>query len=160
MEMKLNMPGAAAQGEAVAAPAAASGATLAVLPEQVVYAQLLDHGMRAGLTMLVLSFFAYVLGVAEPQVPLADLPNYWSMPVGQYLAAAGVGTGWNWLTLAHKGDFMNFLGIAFLSAVTIVCYIRILPLSLKARDPLVIGIVVAEILVLILAASGILAAGH
>lgn len=159
MEMKLNMPGAAAQGGLAASQVTPSGGTLAV-PEQVVYAEFLDHGMRAGLGLLVLSFLAYVFGLVDPQIPLAELPNYWSMPVGQYLHKVGVGTGWSWLALAHKGDFMNFLGIAFLSAVTIVCYIRILPFSLRSRDALVGGIVVAEILVLILGASGILAAAH
>ena len=36
------------------------------------------------------------------------------MAANQYSKLAGVGTGWDWLTLIGYGDFMNFLGIAFL----------------------------------------------
>lgn len=144
----------------VAVAPAKSRAEEGVLPEQMVYANLLDIGMKAGLAMVVISFVLYVLGIVEPHVPLADLPRYWSMPVGKYLEAANVGHGWTWVRLVHKGDFLNFIGIAFLSAVTIFCYLRILPFPFRARDPLLGGIVVAEILVLTLGASGILAAGH
>ena len=131
-----------------------------VLPEQMVYAEWLDRGMKAGLAVLVVSFALYVLGLVSPVVPLEDLPLYWSMPVGQYLETIGVGRGWTWVALIHKGDFMNFFGIAFLSMVTIVCYIRILPYPLRTRDALFSAILAIEVVVLMLGASGILNAGH
>lgn len=155
MDMTLPQTAAIDMAETVSAPKPP-----AVSQEQVVYAKLLDLGMKAGMAMLVVTFAVYVLGLADPVVPLNDLPKYWSMPVGKYLAATGIGTGWSWLGLIGRGDFMNFIGIAFLSAVTIVCYLRILPIPARNREYVFAGILMAEALVLILGASGILAAGH
>ncbi len=128
--------------------------------EQRAYADALDIGMKIGFVMLVLSFSLYFFGFITPHVPFEDLPKYWGMPVNAYLHAAHVPTGWGWLTLAHKGDFANFLGIAFLSAVTVFCYLRILPLLWQSNDRIYFGIAVLEVAVLLLAASGILVVGH
>jgi hypothetical protein len=129
-------------------------------PVQIAYAELLDVGMKLGLGALVVTFALYVLGIFEPHIALDDLPDYWRMSVHDYLETTHVPTGWGWLSLIHEGDFLNFVPIAFLSAVTIVCYLRILPMLLKQRDTVFSSIVVAEIVVLVLAASGILAGGH
>lgn len=131
-----------------------------VTPEQMAYATVLDYGMKAGLAILVTSFVLYLMGIVQPLVPVSDLPNYWSMPVSQYLKATGVGTGWSWVSLVKHGDFLNFIGIAFLSAVTVVCYLRILPFQMKNKDVLLGSIVLIEVLVLALGASGVLSAGH
>ena len=128
-------------------------------PEQLAYATLLNWGMKIGFTILAISFVLYVFGIVEPHVPVADLPRYWELPVEDYLIAVNVHTGWSWLGLVKQGDFMNFVGIAFLSAVTIVCYLRILPMLLKNKDVIYSILAILEVLVLVLAASGILAGG-
>jgi hypothetical protein len=128
--------------------------------EQQVYAAWLDRGMRIGFVMLVASFVAYLLGLFEPHVPVSRLPELWRLSASEYRAAADVGTGWSWLALVHKGDFLNFVGIVFLSAITIACYIRVIPLFLKSEDRVYAGITAATALVLILAASGLLVVGH
>jgi hypothetical protein len=58
-----------------------------------------------------------------------------------------------------KGDFLNFTGIAFLAAVTLVCYLRIIPILFKNKDTIYGIIAIIEVLVLGLAASGLLRAG-
>jgi len=156
MNATSNMAARAAAADAAGRPQADRYVT----EEQFLYADLLDKGMKVGLAMLLVSFAVYVFGLSEPVVPLADLPAYWSLPVGKYLAKAGIGTGWSWLGLVARGDFMNFAGIAFLSTVTIVCYVRILAVAARTRQTIFGGIVLAEILVLCLGASGILTAGH
>jgi hypothetical protein len=128
--------------------------------EQLLYAGLLDKGMKVGFVLLVLSFLLYVSGVLEPHIPLEELPRYWGMPVAEYLQAADVQTGWSWLGLAHKGDFLNFVGIALLALVTVVCYLRILPVLFRNKDTAYGIIAVLEVLVLVLAASGVLVVGH
>jgi hypothetical protein len=128
--------------------------------EQLVYAAALDVGMKAGLALLLATFAVYISGLLAPHVPFDELPDYWGLPVEEYLAVAKVPTGWNWLELALTGDYLNFVSIAFLAGVTIVCYARILMYPLKSRDYLFAGIIVAQIVVLLLAASGIFAVGH
>lgn len=128
--------------------------------EQLVYAGWLDLGMKAGFILLLATFLLYVFGVFTPHTPLADLPRYWTMPVKDYLEATQLHTGWSWLGLVGRGDFMNFIGIAFLSAVTIFCFARIVPILFRKGDKVYGTIAVLEILVLVLAASGILVVGH
>jgi hypothetical protein len=128
--------------------------------EQMVYAVLLDWGMKIGMVMLLVTFAIYMLGIAKPHVPVEELPKYWSMSVHEYVEETGVKTGWGWLDDVKKGDFMNFIGIAFLSAVTIVCYLRIVPILLKKGDKVYAILALLEVVILALAASGILKSGH
>ncbi len=127
--------------------------------EQLAYAKLLDSGMKLGLLILIVTFVIYLTGVLSPHVPVSDLPNYWKMPVHKYLAATGIHPGWAWLGMLGKGDFLNFIGIAFLAGVTIICYARIIPILLKKKDTIYAVLAAAEVLVLALAASGVLKAG-
>jgi len=128
--------------------------------EQLAYAASLNIGMKIGFVLLLASFVLYVFGFIAPHIPPEDLPNYWSMPAGEYLEAINLSTGWSWLRLANKGDFMNLLGITFLSVVTIACYLRILPILLKNKDTVYALIAIVEVLLLVLAASGLLTGVH
>ncbi|MFA7620045.1 MAG: hypothetical protein WC012_13490 [Thiohalomonadaceae bacterium] len=128
--------------------------------EQVVYAKVLDAGMKLGFVIVVVSFVLYVFGFVTPHVPVEQLPHYWTLSAQEYLVATNVPTGWGWLSLAGKGDYLNFIGIAILSLVTVVCYLRILPIFAKGGDKAFTAIAAVEVLVLVLAASGILVIGH
>jgi len=134
-------------------------------PEQMAYARLLDKGMKIGLLMLIVTFSLYLLAAASPiglleiHVPVKDLPHYWSMPVHEYLKSANIQPGWTWLTMLDHVDFLNFIGIAFLAGITVLCYIRIVPIIYRQKDYVYMVIAVCEILVLTLAASGVLHMG-
>lgn len=128
--------------------------------EQLRYARVLDVGMKLGLVMLAVTFLVYVTGMLPPHVPLEQLPQLWNLPVNDFLARTGSPTGWNWLPLAWKGDYLNFIGLAVLSGVTIVCYLAVIPDYRRRRDTAYLVICVLEVLVLVLAASGLLVVGH
>jgi hypothetical protein len=136
--------------------------------EQLLYASILEKGMYTGLALLLVTFVLYLTGILEPAIPIEQLPNYWVMSVHDYSEAINhnflhrehVITGWGWLAVVGKGDFVNFLGIALLSGVTIVCYIGILPTLLRTKQTAYFWIAIAEVVILSLAASGILTAGH
>ena len=127
--------------------------------EQLAYAKLLDAGMKLGLLILIVTFIVYLSGILTPHVPVNDLPKFWKMPVHKYLAATGIHPGWAWLGMLGKGDFLNFIGIAFLAGVTLICYVRIIPILLRKKDSIYAVLAVIEVLVLALAASGLLKAG-
>jgi hypothetical protein len=127
--------------------------------EQLVYAAVLERGMKIGLLAITITFLVYVTGALAPYLPVSDLPKYWIMPVKQYIKTAGVHTGWAWLSMLHKGDFLNFAGIAFLAGVTIICLFPVIPIFMRKKDRVYAMISVVEILILVLAASGILKAG-
>ncbi len=127
--------------------------------EQLAYAKLLDLGMKVGLLTLIVTFFIYVFGIFSPHIPVGDLPKYWTMPVKDYLIAADIHTGWTWLSEVGKGDFLNFIPIVFLAGVTIFCYIRIIPILFRKKDTIYAVLAIVEVLVLVLAASGVLKSG-
>ena len=85
--------------------------------------------------------------------------KFWSLPVHEYLTENNVPTGWGWATLLSKGDFVNFLGIALLGGLTIVCYIPVTLAYIKKKDFAFALISAAEVIVLCLAASGIFGSG-
>jgi hypothetical protein len=128
--------------------------------EQLAYADILETGIKIGGYCLVVMFVLYVFGVTTPKVPLSDLTTSWSLSAEEYSSRIGVGTGWGWIKLVHYGDYMNFLGIAFLASVTGACYLRLLPISLRSHDFPFSATLLLEVLVLFLAASGLLAIAH
>lgn len=68
-------------------------------------------------------------------------------------------TGWSWTTLLGYSDFLNFLPVAILAGITILCYGVIIP-GLFVRGDMAMAIMsIVEILILVLAASGILRVG-
>jgi hypothetical protein len=128
--------------------------------EQQVYARWLDWGTRIALAALVAAFLAYVCGVTPSALPLAEVPRFWVLPLDRYLALSGAATGWTWLGMLEKGEYQSLAGVALLCLVTVACYLRLLPLLLARGDRLHAAIAAAQVLVLLLAASGLFAAGH
>jgi hypothetical protein len=136
--------------------------------EQLLYAGILGKGMLIGLTILLVTFFLYTTGIIPPAVPHDMLAKYWSMDVHHYMEAVeenhlGLGhavIGWSWIGLVGKGDYLNFIGIVILSAVTILCYLAIIPTLLRKGDKVYAIVALLEVIILSLAASGLLTAGH
>jgi hypothetical protein len=124
--------------------------------------------MYIGLLTLFVTFGLYVSGILTPAVPLDQVSDYWNLGVHEYLEEVNHDhlhmehspTGWAWTAMLAKGDFLNFVGIAILAGVTIICYLAIVPTLLRKKDTAYLTMALVEALVLILAASGILAVGH
>jgi len=136
--------------------------------EQLLYANILEKGMLIGLALMFITFALYVFRIMPAAVPLNEISGYWSQPVHDYLVAVNdnflhqehLVTGWSWMRLIGKGDFLNFVPIAILSGVTIVCYLSIAPGLFKRGDKAYAIMALAEAVILTLAASGLLAVGH
>jgi len=130
-----------------------------VTEEQKLYASVLEKGMYFGLLILLITFVIYAAGILDPYIPMSQLGNYWGMTAGNYLHEANVPAGWGWVSLLGYGDFINFIGIALLSGVTIICYAAIIPSLLRNGDKLYALLAGLEVLILSLAASGLISAG-
>jgi hypothetical protein len=136
--------------------------------EQLLYATILEKGMLVGLLLMFITFALYVFGIMKPAIPVTEISGYWSQPVHDYLLAINnnflhldhLPTGWSWIKLIGNGDFLNFIPIAILSGVTIFCYIAIVPGLFRRGDKAYAIMAIAEVAILTLAASGLLAVGH
>ncbi len=128
-------------------------------PEQLLYAKILEKGMYFGLMVLLVTYLIYVLGIMNPYLPHQEVPSYWSLSVQDYLHKANIEPGWAWLGMLSYGDFLNFVGIAILSSVSIFCFLAIVPVLLRNGDKTYAVLAVAEVIILSVAASGILGTG-
>lgn len=139
---------------------AARQAAVTQAPEQLLYARVLDRGSRLGLVVLALSFAAYVLGLFEAHVPLERLPEVWEHPVGRYLELTNSPAGWGWVALVHRGDIAGLVGIVILAGCSLACLLALVPLYWRRGERLLAALCVAEVAIVLLAASGVLTGGH
>jgi hypothetical protein len=126
---------------------------------QLSYGTLLSRLTKLGFACLLATFAPYFFGILGNYVPRHLLAQYWGLPLLQYLKLAQVKTGWNWLWELHHGDFLNLLPMAFLASITIICLATVTIRFFRNREPLQGMIAILEILVLMVAASGLLKAG-
>lgn len=127
--------------------------------EQKRYATLLSWGSRSGLAILIVSFLAYVLGWMPAHVPVEQLPNYWTLPVAEYLHQTNSPVGWAWLTKIAEGDYASLIGIAWLSGCSLICLLAVIPIYKSRKDSIFVLLCIAALAVQLLAASGILRSG-
>lgn len=121
------------------------------------YARWLDRATTGGFALCLVAFLVYVTGLVPAFMPPAELPHYWGLPVDRFIAATGAPQQWAWLALLRYGDVLNLAAVALLALVTPVCYARLLPKLAAQRDWLQLALACAQVVVLLLAASGLLA---
>lgn len=154
--------------EGPGAPVASAEVRAEANEEQLLYAKILATGMYVGLAILLTTFALYLTGLFSPAVPIQEISNYWTLPAHEYLEVINheflhrdhVVDGWGWIFVLNRSDYLNFVGIAVLALVTIVCYLGILPALLRKKDWIYASIAILEVVILTLAASGIVGVGH
>lgn len=127
--------------------------------EQVLYANILFIGAWGGIVILLLTYFIYAAGLITPHVDKMTVIEHWGQGVHEFLAATNAPQGWDWLALLARGDYLNFLGLALLAGLTIFCYFFLVKGYSRQKDWAFTTICILEILVLLLAASGLLGGG-
>jgi tetrahydromethanopterin S-methyltransferase subunit H len=127
---------------------------------QEIYARWLDLGTRAGFAASLVAFLVYVSGAVPAYLPLEALPRYWGLPVGEYLRQTGAPSGWDWLShLGGGAEYLNLACMALLGVVTMLCYMRIVPVLLRLGERVQATLALTQIAVLLAAASGFFAGG-
>jgi len=127
--------------------------------EALIYAKVLNTGRAIGLALLIITFAIYVAGIIPPRIPLNELSQYWSLSAKDYLTRTGIRTGWSGIGMLGYSDILNFIPIAFLSGITIICYLFIIPILFRKKDKIYVWIAILEVFILVFAASGILKGG-
>jgi len=128
--------------------------------EQQIYARIVYHMNHLGLFVLVVGFALYLTGMLTPHVPLKDLPQYWSLPLDQYLAKTGAPTGWQWISELGYGDVAPLLGVAVLASITLVCYLVLFFKFLQRGIKPLVVITVIELFFMLLSASNLIQIAH
>ena len=127
--------------------------------EQIIYANILVIGVWAGIFILVTTYAIYLTGILHSHVELSLIPTIWGKGVGEYLEITHSPHGWGWVSLLTKGDFLNYIGLALLALMTIVCYLVLVRGYIRQKNWIFTVIALLEIVVLSVAASGLLGSG-
>ncbi len=127
--------------------------------EQIIYANLLIIGVWVGIAVLLATYAIYLSGVLPSHVDMSLIPKIWDKSVTDYLEITHSPHGWGWVALLLKGDFLNYIGLALLALMTIFCYLVLLRGYVRQKNWLFAVIALLEIVVLSIAASGILGSG-
>ncbi len=127
--------------------------------EQVIYANILVVGVWVGLSILFITYAVYLSGLMPSHVDISLITANWDKGVNEYLEITHSPHGWGWVSLLGNGDFLNYIGFAFLALMTVFCYLVLLKGYITKKDWIYATIAFLEILVLSLAASGLLGSG-
>ena len=127
---------------------------------QIRYAEVLHWIALIGLVLLLATFALYLSGLIPPLVEPSEVPAMWHLSAEEYTEANNIPTGWAWIREIVHGDVLSFASLVLLASGTIICFIITLFSFLKDKDWIYSGIIILEIFVLLLAASGLVAGGH
>ena len=128
--------------------------------EQQLYAKIVYHMNHLGLFGLVAGFALYLTGMLTPHVPLEDLPQYWSLPLEQYLEKTDTLTGWQWISELGYGDVAPLIGVAVLASIPLVCYLVLFCQFLQRGAKPFVVITVIELFFMLLSASNLIQISH
>ncbi|MFP4658271.1 MAG: DUF1634 domain-containing protein [Desulfonatronovibrionaceae bacterium] len=129
------------------------------LKEQLLYADVLSIGMWSGIAIMIITYILYVTGIIQPHVDMSLVVANWDKGVNEYMRLTNSPDGWSWVALLGTGDFLNFIGMALLAVLTIVCFLILLKGYVVRKNYTFATICAVEVLVLALAASGIFGSG-
>jgi FtsH-binding integral membrane protein len=127
-----------------------------VPPEQVRYARVLDWTMKSSLGLILAGFVIYMLELLPARLPASEMPRYWSLPLRDFVEQTSAVTGWKWIHALHAGEYLALGSMAVLTAIPIICLMAVAPRYAQSRDWAYLGITLALVGVLMVAASGVL----
>jgi magnesium-transporting ATPase (P-type) len=127
--------------------------------EQIIYANLLLMGMVSGIVIMIITYTIYVTGLLPSYVDMHIISANWGKGVHEYLEITHSPHGWGWIALLGKGDFLNYVGFVLLGIMTILCYLVLVRGYFREKNWIFTAISILEIVVLSLAASGLLGSG-
>src|SRR5690349_21338427 len=98
-----------------------------------------------------------MLEVPKPLIPLDQLPQYWGLPVHEFVRATHVPTGWAWLAMIGHGDMLNLVGIAVLAGAPALGSIAVLPVFARRGEYALLVVALLQLMILLVSASNLLA---
>jgi hypothetical protein len=121
------------------------------------YATMLRLGSGLAIVILALGFAILALDTLPTQVSAAALAHFWALPLADFIKATGSFTGWQWLGRPAQGDSAGLLGVALMAGCSMAGLAAVLPSALRRRDWALVGLAAAQLGLMVLAASGLVA---
>lgn len=124
------------------------------------FASVLEVLVIIGLAILVIGFVIYVTGLLPAVIPVDEVPEIWTMRASEFVEAYPAFEAWEWPQYLGNSDVISFASLVLLACTVLFSFVILFFLFLRRKEPIYAIIVIAEIGILILAASGVLTGGH
>jgi hypothetical protein len=137
-----------------------STSTPTVEPVQQSFARMLVWLVSLGLALLFVTSVIYAAEIVPSGVTLQEVPQLWNLSASEYTEQSGGETGWDWVKRISEGRTLVFASLVLFPAGTMLLIGIAGILYLRHRVPAYALIAFLEVTVLIVAATGLFAAGH
>ena len=117
-----------------------------------VYASTLEF---LSITGMILISLAFALELLPTSVALERVTELWHLDSATFADEAGISTGWSWIDSIFTGFGISFAALELLAVFALVAIGRLIPVYVKEKDNWYLAIVVAQVVVFLVAATGI-----
>ena len=118
------------------------------------YGRVLHYLVLLGFLFLGVTFLIYAFGLLPSYMDAHRVPEVWNLPADEAVAETARPHFWAWTSNLGRADLLSLGSLAVLSAVTPVGFLFLLAVFLRRRDFAYAAMVAAQVVVLVLAASG------
>ena len=129
----------------------------AVSSPQLTYAGIQHRIALIGQIILALAFGLYVLNVLPQKAAIEDIAHLWHLSAEELNEELDIPTGWSWVSYIDHSDIISYATIIFLALGTFFCLTGAAVSFIREKNVTYTIIVILQILVLLTAASGIIA---
>jgi hypothetical protein len=130
---------------------------------QLTYAKTLDYVAHTVIVVMAIGFLIYLMELLPLTVPIETIAGNWHLSAANLQAKLNLPCGWGCFTspagILH-GDIVSYISVIFLSLATLVCLASALTVFVSEKKHLYSVIATLQVLVLLVAASGIMSGGR
>jgi hypothetical protein len=123
------------------------------------YAHVLYWVAAVGQILLVLGYIIYVSKLLPRETPIERITQAWHLSAAELTDELGLETGWNWIRKLSYGDSISYGALVMLALGTNICLLVAAVSYFREKNRKYAFIVILQIVVLLVAASGIVSGG-
>jgi len=130
-----------------------------IAPTQKRYARVLLWVAAAGQIALFAGYVVYLTGLLPPRVPPQRIAQEWHLSAPEFTRKLELQSGWSWVRHIGSGDVVSYATVVFLALGTNICLLVAAASYIREKNRKYAVIVMLQIVVLLIAASGLVTAG-
>ena len=124
-------------------------------PEHDRYARWLAASSRLAFVALLVAFAAYVLGLLPAAISVERVPELWSRPASQLLAAAAPASAVSWWAWLAQAEVLNLAAVVLLASCPIPAVLAAVPVFRARGERAVMVLCLLQAAIVVGAALGV-----
>ncbi len=126
---------------------------------QLVYARVLNTASHVAIFFLAAGYLIYILQLLPSSVPIESIAGNWHLSASEMQQKIHTPSTWVFFStpgILFNGDIVSYLSIFYLSMVTVICLAVAAVIFYRGKNYLYTTITILQVLVLLIAASGVI----